>query len=195
MSPLLLAMPALVVQATPAAPSLDQLQVLFKAIPVALVEGKQGSMRGQVATAKAAWDQAKPGLRKSMPEPEATAIERQLKAMQKMKPREQAVGALGIFNMLSRYQGKSRKQELLQAQRVVLSAWCGVDGGQWEPFPNVAEAFKPILDQDNGAHALAALGVQDGLKRLQESRSKRQASAAKKALKDLLGFTDLFAKP
>lgn len=191
----LLALPALVAQATPAPPSMDQLQELLKSIPVALVEGKGGSVRGQVVKAKAAWDKAKSELSKAMPEPEANFIDKQLKAMQKMKPREQSVGALGISSTLSRFQGKSRKQELLQAERVILSAWCGVDGGQWEPFPGVAEALRPVIEQDNGAHALAVMSLQDGLKRLQESRQKRQATAAKKALRDLLAATEVIAKP
>jgi len=191
----LLALPALVAQVSPAAPAMDQLQELLKAIPVALVDGKGGAMRGQVAKVKAAWDQARPEIRKTLPEPETTFIDKQLKAMQKMKPREQALGALGISSTLSRFQGRSRKQDLLQAERLVLAAWCGVDGGQWEPFPNVAEGFKPILQQDNGAHALAVVGVQDGLKRLQESLQKRQAAVAKKALKDLLASAEVIAKP
>jgi len=191
---LLFALPALVVQVSPAPPSMDQLQELLKAIPMALVEGKGGGMRGQVVKVNAAWDQAKPEIRKTMPEPEISFIDRQLKAMQKMKPREQALGALGISSTLSRFQGKSRKQDLLQAERLVLAAWCGADGGQWEPFPNVAEGFKPILQQDNGAHALAVVAVQDGLKRLQESLQKRQTVAAKKALKDLLAATEVIAK-
>ena len=192
---LLFVLPALVAQVAPAAPSMDQLQELLKAVPVALVDGKGGAMRGQVAKVKAAWDQARPEIRKALPEPEITFIDKQLKAMQKMKPREQALGALGISSTLSRFQGRSRKQDLLQAERLVLAAWCGVDGGQWEPFPNVAEGFKPILQQDNGAHALAVVGVQDGLKRLQESLQKRQAAVAKKALKDLLASAEVIAKP
>jgi hypothetical protein len=52
--PLLLAVPALAARAPSAAPSLDQLQDLIKAVPVPLVEGKQGTMRGQVTKAKAA---------------------------------------------------------------------------------------------------------------------------------------------
>lgn len=191
---LLLVVPALLAQATPASPSLDQLQELFKAIPVALVDGKPGAMRGQVAKAKAAWDQARSKVRKTMPEPEAVFIDRQLKAMQKMKPREQALGALGLSSTLSRFQGKSRKQDRLQAERQILAAWCGVDGGQWEPFPNVAEALKPVLDQDNGAHTVAVVGAQDGLKRLQASRQQRQTVGAKQALKDLLACVEVIGK-
>jgi hypothetical protein len=176
---------------------MDQVQVLLAAIPEALIAGKRTSMPGLVAKAKAAWDQAKPGFQKAnlMPEADVTFIDRQLKAMLKMKPREQAVGALGISSTLGRYQGRSHKQELLQADRVVMLTWCSVDAGQWAPLPGVADVFKPLLEQDKGQHTLAVIGVQDALKRLDEGVKKKQAVAAKKALKDLMALVDVLEKP
>lgn len=193
----LLAPYALVLTQSPAIPTLDPIQNLVEAIPEALIAGKRGAMTGLVAKAKAGWEQAKPELlkAKSMPEADATFIDRQLKAMLKMKPREQAVGALGISATLSRYQGRSRKQDLLQADRVTMMAWCSVDAGQWAPLPDVAGAFKPLLDQDKGQHTLAAIGVQEALKRFQEGAQKKQAAGAKKALKDLMAFVDVLEKP
>jgi len=181
----------------PVAPpqALDHLQELLEAIPEALIEGKPGTMKGLVAKARAGWDQARPEVRKAMPEPEMTFIDKQLKAMQTMKPREQAVGALGISSTLSRFQGKSRQQDLLQADRTVMLAWCGVDAGQWTRLPSVAEALKPVLDGDEGRHTVAVIAAQDALKRFQESQKKKQAAPAKKALKDLLGFVDALEKP
>ena len=194
--PLLIALPALVAQAPVAAPqAFDQLQELLEAIPEALIDGKRGAMPGLVGKAKAGWDHAKPGLRKAMPEPEIIAIDRQLKAMRTMKPREQAVGALGISGTLSRFQVKSRQQELLQADRTAMLAWCLVDAGQVERLPGVAAAFKPLIEQDKGQHTLAVLGVQEALKRLQDSQQKRQAAGAKQALKDLLELVDVFEQP
>ncbi|GLH73525.1 hypothetical protein GETHLI_20270 [Geothrix limicola] len=193
--PLWLLVPAALVAQTPAMPQgLDQVQVLVTAIPEALIEGKRGAMTGLVAKAKAGWDAAKPGLLKTVPEPDATFIDKQLKAMLKMKPREQAIGALGISATLSRFQGRSRKQDLLQASRVSMMAWCGVDAALWAPMPNVDVAFKPLIEQDNGAHAVAIVGVQDALKRFQESAAKRQAQPAKKALKDLMNLAQVLAK-
>jgi hypothetical protein len=165
------------------------------AIPEALVNGKRSAMGGLVAKALSGWNAAKPELAKAIPESERTFIDRQLKAMQKMKPREQAVGALGISSALSRYQVRSRKQELLHANRTIMLAWCGVDGGQWEPMPNVDQAFQPVLSQDNGQHTVAVLSVQEALTRFEQSRRKHQAEGAKKALKDLLGLTGVFEKP
>lgn len=192
---LLIAPPALTIPA-PAAPQvLDHLQELMEAIPEALIDGKRGAMHGLVAKAKAGWDHARPDLRKAMPEPEIIAIDMQLKGMQMMKPREQAVGALGISSTLSRFQAKSRQQDLLVADRTVMLAWCGVDAGQWNQLPRVAETFKPLIDQDKGQHPLAVAGIQEALKRLQDSQQKRRAAGAKKALKDLLGFVDMLEKP
>ncbi len=191
-----LALPALLaVQAPSPAPSLDQVQQLIMAIPTALTNEKRGSMRGLVAKAKAGWEQAKPGLLKTIPEPEAAFIDKQLKAMLKMKPQEQAIGAIGISTTLSRFQPRSRKQDLLQAGRLVLAAWTGADAGQWEPFPNVATGFKPLISQDNGQHTLAFIQVQDALKRLEESHQKHQVASAKKALKELLSLVDVLEKP
>jgi hypothetical protein len=192
----LLALPALVVNQAPPAPQpIDQVQGLMGAIPAALIEGKRGSMNGLVAKAKAGWDQAKPGIRKTMPEPEAAFIDKQLKAMQKMKPVEQAMGALGISSTLSRFQTRSRKQDLLQVGRQVMGAWCGVDAGQWASMPNVAEGFKPLIEQDQGAHTVAVIQIQEELKRFDQSRQKRQAPNAKKALKELLTLLDVLEKP
>jgi hypothetical protein len=193
---LLFAPSALVAQA-PAAPpqAFDQLQELLEAIPEALIAGRRGAMRGLVAKAKAGWDRSKPELRKAMPEPELIAIDRQLKAMRTMKPNEQAVGALGISGTLSRFQPRSHQQDLLQADRTTMLAWCTVDAGQLERLPGVAAAFQPLIDQDKGRHALAIVGVQETLKRLQDSQQKRQPAKAKKALKELLAFVDVLEKP
>jgi hypothetical protein len=193
---ILFALPALVAtQATSAPQAIDQVQNLVEAIPVALVNEKRGAMRGLVAKAKAGWDRVKPEIRKTIPEVDINFIDRQLKAMQRMQPVEQAAGALGISSTLSRYQARSHRQDLLQVERLVLSGWCAVDSGQWEPFPNVAAGFKPLIDQDNGQHTLVVLNVQDALKRLEESHRKHQAVGTKKALKELLNMIDVLGKP
>lgn len=193
---LLLAPPALVAQPTAAAPKLlDHLQELLEAVPEALIDGKRGAMRGLVEKAKTEWDRARPEVRKAMPEPEIIAIDRQLKAMRTMKPREQAVGALGISGTLSRFQARSHQQDLLMADRTTMLAWCMVDAGQMERLPGVAEAFKPLIDQDKGQHTLAVVQVQEALRRLQESQQKRNAAGAKKALKELLDLVDVIEKP
>ena len=109
---ILLALPALVAtQASSAPQSIDQVQDLVGAIPMALINEKRGAMRGLVAKAKAGWEQAKPELSKTIPEPEATFIDRQFKSMLRMKPNEQAIGAIGISSTLSRFQPRSRKQD------------------------------------------------------------------------------------
>jgi molecular chaperone GrpE (heat shock protein) len=59
----------------------------------------------------------------------------------------------------------------------------------------VAGAFQPVIDGDQGRHTLATVGVQEALKRLQESQKKNQASGVKKALKDLLNLVDVLEKP
>ena len=194
--PLLLIVPPALVAPDRVAPQvLDRLQELFEAIPEALIDGQGGAMRGRVAKAKAGWDRAKPDIRRAMPEPEVIAIDRQLKAMQGMKPREQAVGALGISSTLSRFQARSRQQDLLHADRTAMLAWCTVDAGDWDRLPRLAEAFQPLLDQDKGQHPRAVIGVQGALKRFQGSQQKRHMAGAKKALKDLLDLVDVFEKP
>jgi len=191
----LLAVPALmVVQAPAPTPALDQLQGLMMAIPEALVDGKRTATPGLVVKAKSSWDALKPEVGKALPEAELTFIDKQLKAMLKMKPREQAAGALGISSALSRYQPRSRKQDLLQANRTVMLAWCGVDGALWEPMPRVEVAFKPLIEQDNGQHALAVVSIQEAIKRFQESTKKRKAVEAKKALKELLNLSAVLEK-
>jgi hypothetical protein len=192
----LLVLPALVAaQAPTTAAPIDQVQTLMVDIPTALIDGKRSAMRGLVARARTGWEQAKPQLRKTLPDPEATFIDKQLKAMQAMKPSEQAIGALGISSTLSRFQLRSRKQELLQVRRLAMAAWCGVDAGQWAPFPNVGDGFRPFLEQDKGQHTLVVVQVQDALKRLNESRQKKNAPGTKKALKELLNLVDQFEKP
>jgi len=191
-----LALPALVVlQAPSSMPSLDQVQRLVNAIPEALIHGKRGEMRGLVAKAKAGWEQAKPEVRKTMPETEIAFIDRQLKAMHKMRPVEQAAGALGISSTLSRFQPRSRRQDLLQVDRIIQSAWCAVDSGHWEPFPNVAAAVHALVDQDKGEHTLVVLKMQESLKALEASQPKHQAAATKKALSELMNQVSLFEKP
>jgi len=194
---LFLAMPALVaVQApAPAPKAVDRIQDLFEAIPKAFIDGKRGAMPGLVAKAKAGWEQARPELLKALGEAEAAAIDRQVGAMVKMTPREQAVGALGVSTALSRIQGKSRQQDLLNADRTAMLAWCLVDSGQLNPLPAVAEAFRPVIQGDNGRHGLVVMAVHEALGRLQECQQKNQAAGAKKALKDLLKLVDALEKP
>lgn len=194
---LFLALPALVAVQAPASTSktVDRIQELLEAIPEAFIDGRRGVMPGLVAKAKVGWEQARPELLKALGESEAVAIDRQIKAMAKMSPREQAVGALGVSTALSRIQAKSRQLDLLNADRTVMLAWCLVDSGQLNPLPAVAEAFKPVIDGDQGHHALAVMALQDALKRFQESRQKNQAAGVKKALKDLLKLVDVLEKP
>jgi len=195
MPAILFLVPALVAQAPSAPTSMDRLQDLLEAIPEAVIEGKTGQLKGLLAKARTGWDQAKPELRKTIPEAEATFIDRQFKAMEKMSPREKAAGALGISATLSRFQPRSPKQDLLQADRTAMLAWCSVDAGLWQQIPRVAEAFKPVLDQDKGRHALAVASANEALQRFQTAITKKQAPAAKKALKDLLALVDVFEKP
>lgn len=191
-----LLLPALVAaQPSPAPQPLDQVQRLMGAIPEALVNGKRSDVRGLVAKAKAGWEQAKPEARKAMPEAEITFIDRQLKAMQKMRPVEQAVGALGISSTLARFQPRSHRQDLLQVERLIESAWCAADSGHWDPFPNVAAAVGSLIDQDQGQHTLVVVRMQEALKALEASHPKHQAATTKKALKELLGLVDLLGKP
>jgi len=194
---LLIALPALVAPAPtpPAPPTMDQLQDQLKAVPEAFIKGKASAMPGLVAKATEGWNRAKPGLGKVVPEAEATAIDRQLKAMKGMQPREQAVGALGVSNLLSRFQPRARSQDLLQADRSTMMAWCVVDAGQLDRLPGVEAAFKPLIDKDQGQHTVAVVAVQDALKRLQASQQKRQAAGMKKALRDLLDLVDVLEKP
>ena len=195
MPAILFLVPALVAQAPSAPTALDRLQDLLEAIPEAVIDGKTGNLKGLLAKARADWDRTKPELRKVIPEAEQTFIDRQLKAMEKMSPREKAAGALGISATLSRYQPRSPKQDLLQADRTAMLAWCSVDAGLWQQIPRVAEAFKPVLDQDKGRHALAVASANEALQRFQTAITKKQAPAAKKALKDLLALVDVFEKP
>jgi len=193
---LLLAPPAIqVVQPPAATQTLKRLQEQLEAIPQALIDGKPGSMRALVAKALAGWNQALPELRKAMPEPERLAMEMQLKAMGKMKPREMAVGALGISSTLSRFQPHSREQDLLHADQTAMLAWCTVDAKSWQQLPALGDAFRPLIDQDKGRHAKAVLATQEALKAFQASQQKHQALAAKKAIKTLLDLVDDFEKP
>lgn len=193
---MLLAPPAIqALQAPAATQALNQVQEQLEAIPEAFIAGKAGSMRTLVAKAQAGWKQALPELQKAMPEPERLAMEMQLKAMGRMKPREMAVGALGISSTLSRFQPHSRQQDLLNADRTAMLAWCTVDAKSWQQLPALAEAFRPLLEQDNGRHPQAVQATRESLKDFQASQQMRQPAAAKKILKKLLQLVDDFEKP
>ena len=195
MPAILFLLPALVAQAPLAPATLDQLQDLLEAIPEAVVDGKTANLKALLAKARTGWDKAKPELRKTIPEAEATFIDRQLKAMEKMSPREKAAGAIGISSTLSRFQPRSPKQDLQAADRTAMLAWCSVDAGLWQQIPRVAEAFKPVLDQDKGRHPLAVASAGEALQRFQTAVTKKQAPTAKKALKELLALVDVLEKP
>ncbi len=193
---LLLAVPALV--AAPPAPvpgPVDRAQDLLMAVPAAFLDGKPSALPGLVAKAATGWEQARPEFLKALGGDETAAVDRQIKAMTKMGPREQAAGALGLSTVLSRVQGRSRRQDELNARRTAMQAWCLVDAGQLEPLPSVATAFKPLVDDDQGRHTLAVLAVQEALGRLHEGQQKKQALGMKKALKDLVRLAEAFAKP
>lgn len=194
---LLLAVPALVA-APPAPPALgpvDRAQDLLMAVPAAFLDGKSSALPGLVTKAATGWEQARPDFLKALGGDETAAVDRQIKAMAKMGPREQAAGALGLSTVLSRVQGRSRRQDELNARRTAMQAWCLVDAGQLEPLPSVAAAFKPLVDEDQGRHTLAVLAVQEALGRLHDGQQKKQASGVKKALKDLVRLAEAFAKP
>ncbi len=195
MTLLRLAIPMLLLVQPTATPALDQLQERLEALPEALIDGKSGGMPALVAKARAGWAKAKPEVLKHIPEAEAGAIDRTFALMPTMKPREQALAALDLSGRLSRFQAPSPKQTLLQADRVAMLGWCHVDAGLWESLPEVDQAFKPIIEGDQGRHAAAVTRVQAALKRLDASARKRQAVGAKKALGELLDLVDVFEKP
>ncbi|WP_306590582.1 hypothetical protein [Geothrix sp. 21YS21S-4] len=179
---LLLVPPAQVVQAPAGPPALAEAQGSFEAVARALVEGRRGAMRGLIAQGKAAWERAKPGLGKTLSAAEVTAFDRQVKAMGTMKPREQAVGALGLANTLAGRQAKSADQDVRQAERMAMMAWCAVDDGQWNLIPGVDAPFKPVV----ALYPAAGPGLEASLARFREAQQKRQPAAAKKALKEVL---------
>ena len=195
MPAILFLLPALVAQAPSATASLDGLQDLVKAMPESLVDGKASALKGQLAKARAAWDKAKPGLRKTIPEAEQAFIDRQLQSMEKMSPREKAAGALGISATLSRFQPKSRHQELLQLERTTLMAWCAIDAGLWNQMPRVVEDFTAALAKEGDRHTMAVASAREALQRFQAAAKKKQTAPAKTALKDLLELVGVLEKP
>ena len=200
MSTPLLMVPVLVLAQVPApaplaSPVLRQVQERLEAIPEAFIAGRRGAMKQLVAQAIAEWDRTRPDLRKALPEAELTAMDRQLKAMRAMSPREQAVGALGLSGSLAQHQPASRQLDLQRADRSTMLAWCLVDAGQVERLPGLAEAFKPLMEQDRGQHTLALAKVQEALKRVQDGQKRKQKATCKKALGDLLKLIDQLEKP
>ena len=192
MSHPVLLIPALLAQAPAAPQPLDQVQALLATIPQAVIEGRPAETKALLEKARAGWAQARPGL-KAVPEAEAGFVDRQLKSMQGMSPRERALGALMIGRSLAQHQPAGRVRELADADRSARIAWCNIDAGYWNQVPPVADIFRPVLQKEQG-RSLVVAAAEEALKRFAQSQKKEQAAPAKKALRDLMTQVEALQK-
>lgn len=189
-----LLIPVLFVQAPSAPPVLDQVQAHLGAISQAVVDGRPGETKALMDKARTAWSQARPALKGVVPDAEAGFVDRQLKSMQAMSPRERAMGALMISRSLAEHQPAGRARDLAEADRAAKVAWCNIDAGYWNQVPPVGELFRAILRREQGRRPLVEAAAEEALKRLEPALKKQQAGPAKKALKDLLAQVEALQK-
>ena len=193
---MLLFIPAAQVQMAPLppTPAIEALQAQLKGVAEVFLGGQRGAMKGRIAEVRKGWSQSQAELRKVFSDAEVQAGEQQLKALDAMKPAEQAAGALAMASSLARTRPAGRATEAAKADLLVMLAWCHLEAGQWGRMPQMDLALKPLLAQDKGDQPLVMISLKDAARRVQAAQPKKDGPAARKALKELRGLLAGLAK-
>jgi hypothetical protein len=187
---LLLPPPALVQPAPAAARAIEAFLETLEGLPEAVIDGEFPKLPALLKGIRAKWDQCRKSIALTVPERELDLIAQRLEAMAAMKPREQAEAALEVSALLSGHMPLSRNMKLLNADRAGMLAWCYVDARRWEAIPNLAEAFKPLLEGTPGRHPKVVEEIRASLERLRDDQAERSVHQTKRTLVHLLDLID-----
>jgi len=174
---------------------IEALLKTLNGIPQAYIEGESGKIPGILNQTRAQWEQSKKDIAIAIPGHEVELINLSLNNMGALKPRDQAELALEVSAHLITHVSPTRETQVLGAASKTMLAWCRVDAGRWSEIPNVAEAFKPVVDEDQGRHLIAVKDIQVALDQLQVDLEQKSAPNAKKTLKRLLDLVAMLEKP
>lgn len=192
---LMLAPPAQAQVAPAAMKPIEALLETLEGVPEALIDNKAARIPALIMRVKTQWERSKAQIAASIPGLDAESITKNIANMGTQKPHEQAESALELSAVLSRHVPASRSMQLLDADRTGMLAWCRVDAGRWTEIPSVADAFKPLLDGDQGKHSKAVSEIQVELGRFQEEQAQKSTAKAKHTLQKLLDLIDVLEKP
>jgi hypothetical protein len=187
---LLLTPPALVQPAPAATRAIEAFLETLEGLPEAVIDGEFPKLPALLKGIRGKWEQSRRNIALAVPEQELERVVQRLEAMGAMKPREQAEAALEVSALLSGHLPLSRNLKLLNADRAGMLAWCCVDGRRWEAIPNLAEAFKPLLDGAPGRHPKVVEEIRASLERFRDDQAERSVHQTKRTLVHLLDLID-----
>jgi len=159
------------------------------------ITGGEAELPARLAASRRLWEHAKRTRAQVLTDQEVQTIERSVEALPTLKGRLQAEAALGVAAMVAGHMRPTPNRARLEADLAAMLAWCKVEARSWDQVPNVAEAFKPVLEAHDGRHPEALREIGAHLGALQEDLALRSVSAAKRDLRRLLELLDSLAKP
>jgi hypothetical protein len=187
---LLLAPPA-VVQTMPATTKLiEALMEALEGVPAAFIEGTPAQLPDLLRKLKVQWEGARRQLATVMPAADLDSFGQRLAGLAALRPPEQAEAALDLSGLLASRATPCRAIQLLNAERITMLAWCRVDARRWDALPNLAEAFRPVLDSDGGRHPEAVDDIRASLERLRADRAEKSIVSVKRTLGHLIDLLD-----
>jgi hypothetical protein len=187
---MLMVPPALVQPAPGAIRALESFVETLEALPEAVIDGEFPKLPALLKAARVKWEQARKAAAPLMPERELELSAQRLEAMGAMKPREQAEAALELCALVSGHLPLTPNVKLLNADRAGMLAWCYVDARRWEAVPNLAEAFRPLLEAPHGRHQKVVEELRASLERLRDDLAERSVHQSKRTLVHLLDLLD-----
>ena len=168
----MLLVPPAVTQSTPATTKLiEGLLETLEGIPEAFIEGTPAVLPELLRKLKGQWEAARKPLAAAFPAGEIEAIGQRLAALPSLRPHEQAESALEASALLAGRAAPCRAIFLENADRVTMLAWCRVDARRWDAIPDVAEAFRPLLEGEGGRHRETVEDIRASLERLRGDRA------------------------
>ncbi len=187
--------PPALVQSQPASPKLfHALSEALEGAPEALTDRRPARVQAEAAKAVDLWDRNRGAVLAALTADDRDPFTKTLERLRTTQGDEAGFAALNAMAILEHNLPAGRPQWLAAADRLGMQAWIILGEGKTD-IPDLAAAFKPLIDQDGGGHVAAVKQTRSELDRYQAALSRKEFPAAQKAVGILLDLVDAFEKP
>jgi len=187
--------PPALVQSQPASPELfHALSEALEGAPEALTDRRPARAKAEAAKAVALWDRNRGAVLAALTAADRDPFTKAMERLRTAQGDEAGLTALGAMAILEHHLPEGRLRWLAAADRLGMQAWILLGEGRTD-IPDLAAAFRPLIDQDGGSHPTAVTKTRSELDRCQAALSRKDLPAAQKAAGILLDLVDAFEQP
>ncbi len=187
--------PPALVQSQPASPKLfHALSEALEGAPEALTDRRPARAHAEAAKAVSLWDRNRGAVLAALTAADRDPFTKTMERLRSAQGDEAGLRSLDAMAILEHRLPAGRPQWLAAADRLGMQAWILLGEGKTD-IPDLAAAFKPLIDQDGGGHVAAVKKTRSELDHYQAALSRKELPAAQKAVGVLLDLVDAFEKP